>query len=149
MQLTEHFSLAELTFSPTALRKGLDNTPTPAVIKALINLAINILEPVRAHFDLPVRITSGYRSPLVNKAVGGAPSSQHQRGEAADFTVPGHRNIDVAQWIQRNLKFDQLIYEFGEDGWVHCSWALTPLRHSELTARRVAGHTKYLPGLIV
>lgn len=148
MQLSPHFALSEMTVSQTASRKGLPNQPGLAQVAALKLLCLNVLEPVRAHFDRPVIVTSGYRSPAVNKACGGAASSQHCLGEAADFTVPGVRNIDLAQWLMRNLKYDQLIYEFGESGWIHCSWRDGRLRNEELTARRIGGHTKYLPGLL-
>jgi len=147
MQLTPHFSLGEMTRSPTAYRRNLDNSAPPEVITALTALCAHVLEPVRMRFG-PVAITSGYRSPIVNKAVGGAKTSQHTFGEAADFTVPGVANLTVAQWIQRSLHYDQLIYEFGEAGWVHCSWRLNRLRHDDRTARRVPGGVKYLPGLV-
>ncbi len=146
MNLTPHFTLAEMTRSETASRRGIANVPGPAVIKALELLCVNVLEPVRAHYGLPVIVTSGYRSPKVNAAIGGSSTSQHCFGMAADFTVAGVRNIDVAQWMQRRLKYDQLIYEFGESGWVHCSWNSHRLRNMELTARH--GHAGYLPGLV-
>jgi hypothetical protein len=148
MQLSEHFTLAELTRSTTAIRKGIPNTASADVVKALTALCVNVLEPVRAHFGKPVRVTSGYRSPRLNTAIGGSASSQHCRGEAADFTVQGESNLAVCQWIMRNLKFDQLIYEFGEAGWVHCSYSLR-LRHEELSAKKRGGKTVYLPGLVV
>lgn len=147
MQLTQHFSLAEMTRSSAALRRGIDNTPPPPVLAALTALCVEVLEPLRAGLG-QVAITSGYRSPAVNKAVGGAKSSQHLMGEAADLTVPGHSNLEVCQWIQRHLHYDQLIYEFGEAGWVHVSWRPGGLRHQELTAKRLSGRTQYLPGLI-
>ena len=148
MMLSPHFSLAELVVSQTAARRGLDNTPGPAVIAALRALCENVLEPVRVHYGRPVVVSSGYRAPLVNKAAGGAPGSQHRLGEAADFTVPGIHNLDVCQWIMRNLNYDQLIYEFGPSGWIHCSWRAGRLRNAELTARREGGRTIYLPGLV-
>lgn len=147
MQLTEHFSLAEMTRSQTAIRKGMANVPGVTEMAALILVCKHVLEPVRAKFG-PVAITSGYRSPAVNKACGGAKGSQHIRGEAADFTVPGRRNIDLAQWIMHNLTYDQLIYEFGEAGWLHVSWVAGARRNQELSAKRTAAGTKYLPGLI-
>jgi zinc D-Ala-D-Ala carboxypeptidase len=147
MQLTRHFTLAELVHSPTALRRGLDNTPSPAVVRALTNLCVHVLEPVRARFG-PVAMTSGYRAPAVNAAVGGSRDSQHCRGEAGDFRVPGVRNLEVCQWIQRHLRYDQLIYEFGEAGWVHASWREGRLRQQDLTARRGRNGTEYPAGLI-
>lgn len=147
MNLSPHFTLAELVRSQTAQRRGIDNTPSSAVIASLTALCVHVLEPVRAHFG-PVAVTSGYRGALLNRAIGGARGSQHELGEAADFTVPGLRNIEVAQWIQRSIGFDQLIYEFGEEGWVHASWRARHLRHQELTARRIRGQVKYLPGLL-
>lgn len=136
MRLSKHFTLAEMTRSQTASRRGLDNTPPPKAIAALRALCENVLEPIRTHFARPVIVTSGYRAPAVNKAVGGSASSQHCKGEAADFTVPGVSNLDLCQWIMRNLKYDQLIYEFGEGGWVHVSWRDGGNRQMELTIDR-------------
>ncbi len=138
MQLTPHFSLSEMTHSEAAIRLDIDNTPPAAVIERLRGVAHNILEPVRAHFGKPVRLNSAYRSPKVNAAVKGASTSQHLRGEAADFEVPGYSNGEVAAWVRANLVFDQLILEAytpgqPSSGWVHCSWKAGPLRHSVLT----------------
>lgn len=146
-QLSPHFSLAEMSYSPTAIRKGIPNKPGPDAVKALTLLCEKVLEPVRAHFGKPVRITSGYRSPRVNVAVGGSATSQHCLGEAADFTVEGESNLAVCQWLLQNLTYDQLIAEFGESGWIHCSYSAHRLRNQELTAKKIGGRTKYLPGL--
>jgi zinc D-Ala-D-Ala carboxypeptidase len=147
VQLTEHFSLEELTRSAAALRRGLDNTPDERIVTALRGLCLNVLEPVRSRFG-PVHVTSGYRSPAVNRVIGGARTSQHLFGEAADFVVPGERNLSVCQWIMRNCRYDQLIYEFGEAGWVHCSWRPGVRRAEELTARRIGGRVVYLKGIV-
>lgn len=146
MTLTPHFTLAEMTRSATASRKGIRNVPGQAETAALKALCVNVLEPVRAHFGRPVIVTSGYRSPRLNVAVGGSASSQHCRGEAADFTVAGILNMAVCHWIRTNLKFDQLIYEFGESGWVHCSWS-PRLRGDVISAKRKGGRVVYLPGI--
>lgn len=146
-QLSANFSLAEMTASQTAARKGIRNDPDAKVIAALTALCVNVLEPVRAHFGRPVRVTSGYRSPRLNIAIGGSATSRHCFGEAADFTVPGVSNIEVCRWIAANLRFDQLIYEFGESGWVHAGFG-GRMRQQLLTARRMGGKVQYLPGLV-
>lgn len=147
VRLSPHFSLAEMIVSQTAARRGIDNTPGDAEIAALRTLCIEVLEPVRKHFDRPVIVSSGYRSPTVNRAIGGSSSSQHCKGEAADFTVPGVSVLDLAQWMHRNLNYDQLIYEFGS--WVHVSYRAGRLRNQELSAKRIGGRTKYLTGIVV
>lgn len=148
MQLSPHFTLAEMTRSQTAIRKGLPNVAPDWAIPKLKAVCLNILEPVREHFGRPVTPLSGWRGPQVNAAVGGAASSQHTKGEAVDFVVPGVSNLEVCQWMMQHLYYDQLIYEFGEGGWVHCSWKEGPLRNQELTARRVGGKTVYLSGIL-
>lgn len=148
MQLTRHFALAEFTRSQKAAERGIDNRPTADVIRALRLLCEKVLEPVRVHFGRPVIVTSGYRSTLVNAAVGGAPGSQHRLGEAADFTVSGASNIEVCRFIAETLPFDQLIYEFGESGWIHCSYREGRLRMETLTFRKVRGRTRKFSGLI-
>ena len=124
-KLTEHFSLEELTVSPTAKKLGLDNTPTPEHIENMRYCCEKILEPVRAKFG-PVTVNSSYRSPRVNAAVGGSKTSQHVNGQAIDFEVNGVDNKTVADWVADNLEFDQVILEFysagdKNSGWVHGS----------------------------
>lgn len=145
MRLSPHFTLEEMICSQTATRRGIDNSPDVKVVAALKTLCIDVLEPIRIHFDRPVIVSSGYRSPDLNRAIGGASSSQHCLGEAADITVPGVALLDLAQWIQRNLNYDQLIYEFGR--WVHVSYRYGRLRNQELTARLAHGKAQYLSGL--
>lgn len=146
MNLSPNFTLEEMTVSQAASRRGLDNSPGTAEIAQLKGLCKNVLEPIRAHFARPVIVSSGYRSPAVNKAIGGSPTSQHCKGMAADFTVPGVSNIDLAQWIMRNLNYDQLILEYPPSGWVHVSWLDGRLRNEELTAKR--GKVRYRPGIV-
>ena len=147
-KLSAHFTLGELTKSETASRRGIANIPGPAELAALQLLCVHVLERVRVHFGKPVVITSGYRSPRLNAAIKGSASSQHCRGEAADFTVPGVSNLEVCRWMHRHLNYDQLIYEFGEDGWIHCSYSARQMRNMELSAVRRGGKTVYLPGII-
>lgn len=155
MKLSEHFHLSEFTTSQTAARRRIDNTPPPAVIRALTDLCVNVLEPVRRQFG-PVTVSSGYRSPALNRAVGGSATSQHMYGMAADIECPGVSNHELATWISRNTAFDQIILEFytpgqPNSGWVHVSWKPTGRRGQLLTAARVKRlgrfTTQYLPGL--
>lgn len=127
--LSPHFSLAELTASDTAARKGIDNTPPPAAMTALVRTAIG-LEGVRALLGVPVLVSSGFRSRELNKLVGGQPLSQHTKGEAADFTAPlyGSPEKIATRLVKSALAFDQLIVEF--DRWVHVSFTATPRRQA-------------------
>jgi len=125
MQLTENFHLSEFIQSRTALKRGIDNVPhdedTLDNIQALCEA---ILQPLRNHLSIPVYISSGYRSPALNRAIGGASGSQHTKGEAADIKM-GSRNAKVFIQIKDHLPFDQLIWEFGDDhnpAWVHVSY---------------------------
>jgi putative chitinase len=111
MQLTEHFALEEFTHSSTALALGIENTPTPEHMKNLQTLAEG-MEKVRALFNKVIEITSGYRNPKVNAAVGGVPTSAHALGYAADFHVHGLEDLEAAKVIRDSgIEFDQLIYE--------------------------------------
>ena len=148
MNLSPHFTLAELTRSQTAIRHGFSNAAPAGVVKALTLLCEMVLEPVREHYGRPVIVTSGYRSPRLNRAIGVSASSQHCFGEAADFTVSGVSNIEVCRWMEAHLNYDQLIYEFGEAGWVHCSYSAAQMRNMELSAKRIRGRTQYLTGII-
>lgn len=146
-KLSESFTLGEMVRSGTASRRGIRNIPGPNQIAALRLLCINVLQPVRDHYGRPVVVTSGYRSPQLNRAIGGSQSSQHSKGEAADFTVSGVSNMEVCRYIRDNLSFDQLIYEFGETGWIHCSYRIDRLRHQTLRAVKRNRKTAYLSGL--
>ena len=127
MQLSKHFTLKEMTKSMTAQRRGIDNTPGAGEIKSLGDLCYEVLEPLRAHFDKPVTITSGYRSEALCEAIGSKKTSQHAKGQAVDFEIAGVPNIKIAYWLQNNVDFDQLILEFYNPndpagGWVHVSY---------------------------
>lgn len=126
MQLTEHFTLSEFVRSETAENKHIDNTPSQEVVDNLRALCRNVLEPARVAFGEPIYITSGYRCPVLNKAVGGKPTSQHLRGEAADLQVRGIENLrKLYKLINDHGVFDQLLYESNKAGakWVHVSYA--------------------------
>ena len=151
MKLSEHLSLAEFSRSDTAKRKGIDNTPKGEHLEAAKFLAEKVFEPVRTHFGKPIFISSGYRSAELNKAIGGAATSQHSKGEAIDIDMDGHggpSNTEVYNYIKDNVNFDQLIWEFGDDtkpDWVHVSYKKTGAQRGEiLRARRnSAGKTYY------
>ena len=148
MRLSKNFSLAELTKSQTATRKGIDNEPSTEHVENLIHLAETVLQPIRDEFGRPVVISSGYRSPELCEAIGSSAKSQHAKGEAADFEVPGMDNMQLAMWISKNTVFDQLILEFYEpgdpnSGWVHCSAVKEGSRAQVLKASKVEGKTKY------
>ena len=125
--LSKHFSLAELTKSSTATRRGIDNDPDSTARENLIVLCSEVLEPVREHYGVPFVPNSGFRCLELNRAIGSSDSSQHVTGNAVDFEVPGVDNKEVALWVKENCDFDQLILEFYKDGeptsgWVHCSY---------------------------
>ena len=151
--LTKNFAYQEMIKSSTADRLGISNDATREHVVNLVNLCNFILQPVREEFG-PVRINSGYRSPALNKAVGGSKTSQHCNGEAADFESSRISNPELATWIAKHLDFDQLILEFydGKDphsGWVHCSYKMDGSnRGNTLTALRVNGKTQYKKGLL-
>lgn len=153
MKLSKNFSVAELSKSEWATRNGVDNTPSMTVIDNLQQLVDNILQPVRDKFG-PVVVTSAYRSSAVNKGIGGSATSDHTKGQAADFEVMGMANKALAEWIRDNLKFTQLILEFPSKsdpnaGWVHCSYDKDDLKCQVLTAVKIGGRTGYNKGLNV
>ena len=131
MNLSEHFTLEEMSDSVYAKLHGLDNTPPPEAVEELRKLCIEILEPIRALNGKPIDIDVAYRSAEVNRGVGGVPTSQHQIGQAADFVVVGvsHKSL-MNQIIASSIPFDQLIYEHGEGGWIHVSRRDLPRRQA-------------------
>ncbi len=118
------FSWAELAASSTAQRLGIDNTPPAEAAARLQVLVRDLLDPLRAYLGRAIRISSGYRSPTLNKAIDGSPTSQHMHGEAVDFMVPGMHSRDVVAAIVRSgLPFDQAIWYAPErGGHVHLSY---------------------------
>ena len=151
MKLSKNFSLQELTKSDTAIRKSIDNTPSDEVLSNLTSLCNMVLQKVRDSHGA-VTVTSGYRSPELNKAIGGSTTSDHCKGCAADFEVPGLDNKQLALWIIDNLTFKQLILEFYEDGqpnsgWVHCSFEEGNNKCEVLTAKKDGKKTVYISGI--
>jgi hypothetical protein len=152
MKLTENFSINELTKSQTAERKGIDNTPSPEHQENLKLLCTAILQPVRDHFSKVVTISSGYRSPELCTAIGSKITSQHAKGQAADFEIFGVSNKALADYIDSELHYDQLILEYWNEsdpnsGWVHCSFSQGNNRKQYLRAYKEDGTTKYEPVL--
>ena len=148
MKLSTNFSVAEL--SKTNVRQ-FDNTPSMQVIDNLQQLVDNVLQPLRDKFG-PVTVTSGYRSPEVNKAIGGSGTSDHCKGFAADIEIGGKDNKELAQYIRDNMEFTQLILEFyipgvPDSGWVHVSFDKGNLKKQCLTASKAGGKTVYSNGI--
>ena len=141
MKLSEHFGLQEFTVSETAARQGIDNTPSPEVVENLKRLAA-MLEEVRMLLGVPLHITSGYRSPELNKAIGGSKTSVHCHGLAADFIAAHLPIIEACEMIAASdLVFDQLIYEHT---WIHLGLADIKPRRQVLTLRDGG----YVPGIV-
>ena len=153
MKLTANITLDELCKSQVSERKGINNNPNPQQIENIKALAVNVLQPIRSHFDKPLIISSGFRCAELCIAIGSSVNSQHVADDgaaAADFEIPGVDNLDLAIWIKSNLDIDQGILEFyreGEptSGWIHCSYAKEGNRNQWLKARREEGKVKYLP----
>lgn len=154
MKLSENFTLDEFIYSPTAIKHGIDNTPSAEHIESIKALVTNVVQPVRHFLKQPLKINSGYRHPDLNAKIGGAfkveggkkvPTSQHCKGEAVDLYCAG-RNADIFRYIKANIDFDQLIWEFGTDSepaWVHVSYAKKN-RKQILKAVKKGGATSYL-----
>jgi len=150
MKLSANFQLSELVKSQVAERKGIPNNPSPAHIDNLKALCVNVLQPIRSHFEAPVIISSGFRSAELCIAIGSKPTSQHAEGKAADLEVVGVDNKELATWIKNNLEYDQMILEFyreGEpdSGWIHISWNGGDNRNQSLHAFMENDKVKYKP----
>lgn len=132
----KYFTIDELCRSETAEAKGIDNRPSEVVRGNLEALVSNVLDPLREAFGKPVIVNSGYRSNLLNDAVGGAKNSQHTRGEAADITAQDVRdNLKLFEIIRETLPFDQLIWEKGTrtyPAWVHVSFKKNGINRKQI-----------------
>jgi len=147
--ISKHISNKESVYSRTALRRGIDNTPTEEHKINMIELAENIFEPLRMYVGGPIKINSFYRSPELNKAIGGSSKSQHCHGQAMDIddTFGRMTNAEMFHFIRDNLDYDQMIWEFGDDDnpdWVHVSY-VSPEQNRQrcLLAYKDNGKTKY------
>ena len=153
MKLTANITLDELCKSQVSERKGINNNPNPQQIENIKALAVNVLQPIRSHFDKPLIISSGFRCAELCIAIGSSVNSQHVADDgaaAADFEIPGIDNLNLALWIKNNLEIDQGILEFYKEGeptsgWIHCSYSSENNRNQWLKARREDGSVKYLP----
>jgi hypothetical protein len=148
MIITKNLTLQELIDSNTAKAKGIDNSPTNEHLRNLIEIANNIFQPLRDGIGKPIKISSGYRSEKLNKAVGGSKTSQHNKGQALDLVATtGFTNKDIFDYIKKHLEFDQMIWEFGTDNnpdWVHVSYNKGKNRKQVLKAIKKDGKTLYI-----
>lgn len=144
MKLSEHFDLSELIDSQTATRRGIANMPGPDALANLTRVA-GVLEQIRSLAGRPVVVSSGYRSPELNRAVGGAANSAHLTGLAADINVPGITPRALALLIRESgIVLDQLIFE---GKWVHVGLSAGAPRRQVLTAKFNAGRASYIEGI--
>lgn len=122
----KYFTIDELSSSTEALKMGIDNTPTPDAVTNLTALVEAVLDPLREKYGHPIMVSSGYRCPRLNKSVGGAVTSQHVAGEAADIYVTRPKEMaELFSLIYYTLPYDQLIWERGNDeapSWIHVSY---------------------------
>ena len=147
MNLTKNLSLQEATKSNTAIRLGIDNTPNQATIETMIETAEKIFQPLRDKLGA-IRVSSFYRSPELNRAIGGSKSSQHCKGEAIDMQGILASNKILFDSACELEEFDQIIWEFGtleEPDWVHVSYSPTNNRKQILRATKIGKRTAYVP----
>lgn len=148
MRDMKYFTIEELTFSQTAAKRGIRNETTPEIEKNLTALVGAVLDPAREKWGRPIKVTSGYRCPALNKAIGGAAQSQHMKGEAADIVAGSWReNAELGRLIVKSGCFDQLIFEQSnrectECDWIHVSWKRVGENRRQVL-RLVAGTKKY------
>ena len=148
-KISPHITYVEATFSQTATKHRMENIPNTEQLAAMRLIAEKIFEPMRAHFNIPIAITSFFRTKQVNTLVGGAINSQHTKGEAMDINAAvlgGTTNAEIFHFIKNNLLFDQLIWEFGDHlnpDWVHVSYKLTGNKRQVLKSKKIGHNTKY------
>ena len=149
MKISDHITYAEAIHSNTAKRKGIDNTPSEVQVLSMKLLAEKIFEPLRKWVGGPIKVNSFFRSVTLNEAIGGVASSQHCKGQAIDIDdVYGYKtNAEMYKWVQENLDFDQMIWEFGTDmqpNWIHISYVSEEENRNKcLKAYKEHNRTKY------
>ncbi len=140
--LSQYVTLEEAIKSPTAIRLGINNMPGANELAAMQRVATLVFDPIRRNFGRPLKVSSFYRCPELNRAVKGAANSQHMLGEAVDIDgdPSGVSNSQIFAWVRKNLSFDQLIWEYGDNNdpaWVHVSYTNGhPLRQEVLRVTR-------------
>jgi hypothetical protein len=149
MSISKHISYKEGVYSRTATRLGIKNNPNAEQMENMITIAKEVFEPLRAYVGGPIKINSFFRSPELNKAIGGSTKSQHCHGQAIDLddTFGRCTNAEMFGFIKKYLDFDQIIWEFGNDenpDWVHVSY-VSPNQNRKrcLQAYKENGKTKY------
>jgi hypothetical protein len=145
MNLSKHVTKQEFELSPTAIRLGLDNQMNEEQTTKSILLCVNVFEPIRAKLGHPIKINSGFRGKALNKKIGGASSSQHCKGEAMDLDL---HDKDIFEWIIKNITFDQLIWEGGNQhsaDWFHISYKKDGNRNQVLRMIKKQGQILYVP----
>ena len=149
MSISQHISYKESVYSRTATRLGIDNEPNDAQMKNMLNIAQEVFEPLRMWVGGPIKINSFFRSPELNKAIGGSTKSQHCHGQAIDLddTFGRATNAEMYEFIKKHLDFDQMIWEFGDEDnpdWVHVSYVSEDKNRNRcLQAYKENGKTKY------
>ena len=149
MSISKHISYKEGVYSRTATRLGIKNNPNAEQMENMITIAEEVFEPLRAYVGGPIKINSFFRSPELNKAIGGSTKSQHCHGQAIDLddTFGRCTNAEMFEFIKNNLDFDQIIWEFGDEDnpdWVHVSYVSPEQNRNRcLQAYKENGKTNY------
>jgi len=149
MSISKHISYKEGVYSRTALRRGIKNNPNAEQMENMVAIAKEVFEPLRAYVGGPIKINSFFRSPELNKAIGGSGKSQHCHGQAIDLddTFGRATNAEMFEFIKQHLNFDQIIWEFGNDtnpDWVHVSYVSPEQNRNRcLKAYKEKGKTNY------
>ena len=149
MSISKHISYKEGVYSRTATRLGIKNNPNAEQMENMITIAEEVFEPLRAYVGGPIKINSFFRSPELNKAIGGSGKSQHCHGQAIDLddTFGRCTNAEMFEFIKKHLDFDQIIWEFGDEDnpdWVHVSYVSPDQNRNRcLQAYKENGKTNY------